>query len=120
MSQEQKAKWTDEMAAIGDELKRWEAEHPKATMREIELRVEQAMAQLGVQVMAGLAMGREANARADKVCCPKCGGPTIRRGHRPRQLKGAHDESVVLTRQYVTCPQCGHGFFPSGPDAGAD
>jgi hypothetical protein len=48
MSQLQKAKWTDEMAAIGDELERWQAEHPNATMREIEQRVEQAMAQLGV------------------------------------------------------------------------
>jgi len=120
MSQLQKAKWTDEMAAIGDELERWQAEHPNATMREIEQRVEQAMAQLGVQVMAGLAMAREANAGAEEARCPKCGGATIRRGRRLRRLKAAHDESVVLTRQYVTCRQCGHGFFPSGPDAGAD
>ena len=56
-------------------------------------------------------MAREANAREEEVRCPKCGGATIRRGCRLRRLKAAHDESVVLNRQYVTCRQCGHGFF---------
>lgn len=108
------------MAAIGEELDRWEAAHPEASMREIEQRVEQAMAQLGVQVMADLAMGRETRLRQAEVRCPKCGSPVIRRGTRPRKLKGAHDEAVVLTRGYVTCTQCGHGFFPSGSGAGVD
>jgi hypothetical protein len=114
MSKDGKGKWTGEMAAIGEELERWQAEHPNATMRDIELRVEQAMSQMGVQIMAELAMTRERRSSSEAVRCPKCGGSTIRRGRRQRQLKGAHDESVVLTRGYVTCQECGHGFFPSG------
>jgi hypothetical protein len=117
MSKDGQGKWTGEMASIGEELERWEAEHRDATMRDIELRVEQAMAQLGVQIMAELAMTRERRSSGEAVCCPRCEGPTIRRGRRQRQLKGAHDESVVLTRGYVTCQQCGHGFFPSGSGA---
>ena len=120
MSQDKRAKWASELAAIGEELDRWETAHPEATMREIELRVEQAMAQLGVQIMADIAMGRETTMRPADMRCPKCGNPTIRRGRRERQLKGAHDEAVVVTRGYVTCRECGHGFFPSGPGAGAD
>ena len=119
MSKDGKEKWIGEMEAIGEELERWETEHPDAMMRDIELRVEQAMAQLGVQIMAELAMTRERRSNGEAEHCPRCGGPTIRRGRRQRQLKGAHDESVVLTRGYVTCQECGHGFFPSGSGAGA-
>jgi hypothetical protein len=73
MSKDGQGKWIDEMAAIGEELERWEGEHPDATMREIELRVEQAMAQLGAQVMAELAVTRERRDDGEAVCCPKCG-----------------------------------------------
>lgn len=111
----------DEIKAMQAEMARWEAEHPDATMRDIELQVEQALARVGAQMMTDIVSRREERIKsAGAVRCPKCGEPVSGRGKRTRRLQGAHNEAVEIARDYVTCRTCGHGFFPSGSGAGAD
>ena len=117
MEQTYAENWQETMTDVQEWLKAWRAEHPQATMREIEVAVEREMARLGSVLMSGLAQVNEHGGRSEEGSgrvCPQCGGATIRRGRRKRELTGAYNETVKLTRSYVTCKQCGHGFFPSG------
>ena len=110
--------WETETAKLREKMKAWRDEHPKATFREIEEAMESGLAPLRAQMLGDMASASEAsegmNEKGERVVCPECGTTTQRHGTRTRKLKGKHDEEVKLTRQYVTCPACGHGFFPTG------
>ncbi len=110
--------WETAMGRVSAEMKAWRDAHPTATFREIEEALEGRLAQLRADMLKALASASEATEGRDeageRVACPQCGAPSYRHGYRTRKLKGQHDAEVELTRRYLTCPGCGHTFFPSG------
>src|SRR6266481_4912163 len=63
----------------------WRAAHPQATLAEIEQAVDE-----------------------------QCGQPLQARGRARRRWQTQGGQQVEVERTYVTCPQCGGGFFPPG------
>jgi RNase P subunit RPR2 len=46
--------------------------------------------------------------------CEQCGQPLQARGRAKRRWQTHGGQQVEVERTYVTCPQCGGGFFPPG------
>lgn len=93
----------------------WRLQHPTATLREIEQVLDERWYRVRARMLENLALQSSAatwNEAAERPSCPECGGPLIRRGRQPRQLKthGGHD--ITLTRTYGYCPNCKKGHFP--------
>ncbi len=101
--------WQTAVAAVETELRVWRACHPRATMTEIEQRLD---ARLDLARAALLAEVASDAPPEDEMRCPDCGGPLVGRGSRPRTLRTAGDAPLVLTRPYRHCPACSAGVFP--------
>src|SRR5262245_32510460 len=90
----------------------WRAQHPRATLRDIEDAVDERLADLRARLVQDVAL---ASARADpgtsgeRPRCPACGAPMRLEGTRARRLRTRHDREVDLTRAYARCPACGTG-----------
>jgi hypothetical protein len=111
--------WEGLFSEIQAELRQWRREHPKATMREIELATEQGLARLGARMVADVAAASDRARFADqppeaRPHCPDCAVPLQARGRKERHLRAHGAQDVGLERDYGGCPQCGRSFFPSG------
>ena len=98
-------------------MREWRLQHPDATLTEIEQALDERWYRVRARMLAELALSREANrwqanAVASRPTCADCGGPLIRRGRVPRQLKTHGDQRITLTRSYSYCPKCQKGLFP--------
>lgn len=106
----------DAFTTIVTGMREWHLQHPDATLREIELAMDQRYYRVRARLLHDLALHREvANWHAtttDRPTCPDCGRTLIRRGQRPRQLKTHGDHQLTLTRSYGYCPSCKKGLFP--------
>lgn len=94
----------------------WRAAHPKATLAEIEQAIDEQMNRLRARMIeqsaqASAAAGSEAN---QGLVCEQCGQPLQARGKARRKWQTQGGQQVEVERTYVTCPQCGGGFFPPG------
>ena len=111
--------WTDIFHEIQEDVADWRREHPKATMREIELESERQLARLHARVVRDVAAashmadfaGQPAEARP---ACPDCQVPLVARGKKRRTLRSHGNQPVAVERAHGTCPRCGRAFFPSG------
>ena len=92
-----------EQGRIGDvdaELRAWRREHPRATLREIEVAVGDAMARVYGQYVEELAHASPAAeaedaGRGGPPACPDCGAELQRLGYREREvLIAGHEGSV--------------------------
>lgn len=111
--------WEGLFTEIQAELRTWRREHPKATMREIELATEQVLARLGARIVADVAAASDvgyfgAHPPEERPQCPDCQVPLQPRGTKARHLRAHGEQRVALERQYGVCPRCERGFFPSG------
>jgi uncharacterized protein with PIN domain len=111
--------WLKKSQEMLSEIKHWRRAHPKATFVEIEDEVHRRLMELEAQVLQDAAQESASREWGPGVSqeaprCPKCGVPLQARGKRKRTLQGNGGQSVVLSRTYGTCPQCGQSFFPSG------
>ncbi len=111
----------DEWARLTDELwagvQAWRAQHPRATLYEIEAEIEARMGMARSRLLEAAAVagpGGEPGEAEDRPLCPACGGPMQWDGTRPRRLTTTHNRDVTLTRRHARCPQCGTGLFPPG------
>lgn len=93
----------------------WRAQHPRATLAEIEAAVETRLATLRAQLIEAAASSRAAEApAAEQPACPHCAAPLQARGERERRLQVPGGQEVRLRRPYLVCPACGAGLFPPG------
>lgn len=95
----------------------WRAAHPKATLREIELAVDEQLAKVRAELVSDLAQRSALQdisqlPDAERPWCERCREPLISRGKRRRTLKGPGNEEVSLDRSYAVCPRCDLGLFP--------
>ena len=112
---ENKAQFVGDAAAMSDELATWRTAHPQASFDELADQVRVKRQALMGELLRVLA---EQEGRGEFVAegqCPACGGVVHYKGERRRTVVHAEGQPV-LTRGYHHCDQCGHGFFPSGPD----
>jgi YgiT-type zinc finger domain-containing protein len=107
----------EESGALRERLQQWRAQHPRATLREIEDAVEAELARLRAEVVGELAT---ASPSADltkleegqRPRCERCGTALVARGRHRRRLREAGGQLVELERSYGVCPTCGEGLFP--------
>ena len=98
----------------------WRQQHPKATLREMEVELDGRLAELRAKMLEDMvAASAEADWRAgEPPRCPACGQAMVKEGTATRQLITYRGKSLKLKQQYAHCPACRAGFFPSGPGIG--
>ncbi len=108
------------LALSGDlltELRAWRAAHPRATFQQIEIEVEALLARWRARLLQDTALASAAVEWTalppdQQPACSSCAGPLEPRGLHPRTLRSHHNQPIVLTRQYASCPHCDSGVFP--------
>ena len=104
-------------AELREGMQAWRQQHPKATLDEIETELNRQVALVRAAVLAETVATSQAVQAAGEVVCPVCGTKMVREGQHTRKLKTYGGQALELVREYVRCPRCGQGFFPSGPGA---
>jgi ribosomal protein S27AE len=111
----------DEWARVTDELwsgmQAWRAQHPRATLYEIEAEVEARLGAARSRLLEAAAVaGSDVDPIGDEARprCPDCGATMQWDGMRARRLTTSHNRDVTLTRRHARCPRCGTGLFPPG------
>jgi ribosomal protein S27AE len=107
--------WQQQSQDVAKRLAEWRNAHPKATLAEIEIAVDEQMHQARARLIEEVAQSSPSQHALDqkkKTLCPQCGTPMQSRGKRQRSLQTQGGQSLTLTRQYHSCPSCGYSFFP--------
>lgn len=113
-------KWAALSEEVLSGMRDWRAQHPRATLREIETEVDSRLAGMRARLVEDVALQSRAAAWSRRAspeaapCCPECGGALQPRGRRTRRLKTHGGQEVTLPREYGVCPHCGQGHFPPG------
>ncbi len=108
--------WQEQAEEAMAAVAQWRVAHPKATLAEIEHAVDERLNRLRARLIeqsaqASAAAGSEAS---QGLVCQACGQPLQARGKARRTWQTQGGQQVEVERTYVTCPQCGGGFFPPG------
>jgi predicted RNA-binding Zn-ribbon protein involved in translation (DUF1610 family) len=95
----------------------WRAQHPRATLREIETAVDERLSALRARLLQDVAQASERAhwSQAFEGECPRCtacGTPLQPRGSHQRRLQTSGGRQITRARSYGTCPNCGAGLFP--------
>jgi len=95
----------------------WRLQHPKATLREIELELDTRLAHARARMLEDLALQSTAASWQDAAhlhtpTCPQCGTPLDERGAHSRTLLTHGGQELTLERSYGVCPSCNSGLFP--------
>lgn len=98
-------------------MREWRAQHPKATLREMERELDGRLHRMRARMLEDLALASAAADWADTPAgehptCPDCRQPLQVRGSETRTLQTQGGQELRLQRQYGTCPACGAGLFP--------
>ena len=109
--------WRELTEDITTGMREWRIQHPKATLREIEVALDEHFAALRARMLQDMALQSVASdwkeaASANRPTCRACGTPLILRGKRARQLKTSGGQQLTLERSYGLCPTCKKGLFP--------
>lgn len=112
------AGWRELSEAVLSGIADWRAAHPRATLKEIELEIDQRLDRLRARLVEDTALASgQTEWRAGQGAaprCPDCGQPLQSAGKRRRRVQTRGHQELTLTRQYGVCPACGRGFFPPG------
>jgi len=98
-------------------MREWRAQHPKATLREMETELDTRWVRVRARMLEDMALTSAAadwanTPTAEHPCCPECGQPLQLRGSDTRTLQAQGGQEICLERHYGTCPACGAGLFP--------
>lgn len=109
--------WRHLTEEITTGMREWRAQHPKATLREIETELDVRLARARARMLEDLALASTAAtwqqaARLHSPTCSLCGTPLEERGTYPRTLLTHGGQELTLQRSYGVCPSCGSGLFP--------
>src|SRR6266487_3737744 len=116
-SEPQNTNWEALSHEILSGIREWRLAHPKATLREIELMLDERLAALRARMLQDVALQSLAAdwndlASAERVVCAVCQTPLVLRGKRARQLRTSGGQNITLERSYAICPTCKKGLFP--------
>ena len=95
----------------------WRAQHPRATLREIEAAIDERLSLLRARLLQDVAQASERahwsqESKEERPCCAVCGTPLQSRGSHQRRVQTSGGREITLARSYGTCPTCGAGLFP--------
>jgi predicted RNA-binding Zn-ribbon protein involved in translation (DUF1610 family) len=106
-------RWQQKSQEASQAIAQWRQNHPKATMAEIEMAIDQQLDQVRAHIIEEVAQAEmETASEPGPKPCPQCGEPMHRRGKHARRLQTRGRQEVTLTRSYFSCPACGYSFFP--------
>ena len=114
--QELGANWRGLSEEMMEEVSAWRAEHPKATLREIEAEIDRRLSALRAKMISDTA-NASALAEwesAEGAVCPECGAKLVKKGKKKRVLLTRDGRRIELVRDYGVCVACGQGIFPPG------
>jgi hypothetical protein len=109
------ARWNDLAAEVLTGFRAWRAQHPTATLTEIEDDLDTRLHRMRARLLEDAAVrsaATEVAAMATRPACPACGTPMRADGREARRLTTTGDEVLTLTRSRARCPACGTGLFP--------
>jgi RNase P subunit RPR2 len=117
MTKPTRPQWLDLSQQAFAATQQWRTDHPTATMREIELAVDEQLAKLRAQMVEDVALSSALTALHtlpydQRPLCPHCQQPLQAQGSAKRTLTTKHEQKVTLQRSYASCPDCGQGLFP--------
>ncbi|MGI8914783.1 MAG: hypothetical protein ACR2JY_13555 [Chloroflexota bacterium] len=99
-------------AVVGEALRTWQQEHPRATLDEIVATVDTALLPVRTAYIGELAAAEEAAVMAEQRC-PECGKGMQQRGRHLREvLVPGQAPALRLERTETVCPSCGRSLFP--------
>ncbi len=99
-------------AVVGEALRAWQQEHPRATLDEIVAAVDTALLPVRSAYIGELAAAEEAAVTAEQRC-PECGKGMQQRGrHRREVLIPGQASAIKLERTQSVCSSCGRSLFP--------
>ena len=117
-AKEIRKEWEALSGKVSEGMLNWRAEHPKATLREIERELDGRLARLRAQMLEDTALMSEKReweeGAGQAPICPQCKQKLKGKTKEERQLQTEGEEIIRLEREYGVCPQCGQGFFPPG------
>jgi YgiT-type zinc finger domain-containing protein len=110
------ARWNEQGEEIFAAVAQWRAAHPHATLAEIEQAVDEQMHRLRARMIEQTAQASAAaeSEASQGLVCEQCGQGLQARGRAKRKWQTHGGQEVEVERSYVSCPQCGSGFFPPG------
>jgi len=114
--EELQREWNRSSEDVMNEVTEWRAKHPKASLREIEVEIDQRLSGLRAKMISDTA-NQSTSARweeAEGRECPECGAKLIRKGKQKRILLTRDGREIELEREYGVCSACGVGIFPPG------
>jgi len=103
----------DLVAGLGE----WREKHPSATLREIEVALDERLFELRASLLSETANQSQLaswETGSQVVLCPKCGQKLEKKGKKKRKLQTQGGREIELEREYGICPKCGEGLFPPG------
>ncbi|MGI8914755.1 MAG: hypothetical protein ACR2JY_13410 [Chloroflexota bacterium] len=99
-------------AVVGEALRVWQHEHPRATLDEIVAAVDTALLPVRTAYIGDLAAAEEAAVTAEQRC-PECGKGMQQRGRHLREvLIPGQASAIKLDRTETVCFSCGRSLFP--------
>jgi len=112
-------RWHELAEEVMSGMKEWRLQHPKATLREMEVALDERLGQMRARMLADLALASaaadiQAAQEEERPLCPQCGRALEARGQQKRVLTTQHNQPLELERSYGVCPTCQAGFFPPG------
>jgi hypothetical protein len=98
-------------------IEAWRRQHPRATLQEIEVAVDERLAELRARMFQDVALASQAaevhqERGRERPQCPQCRTPVESRGPRERQVTTHQGKTVRLRRRDVHGPTCQVGLFP--------
>ena len=99
-------------AVVGEALRAWQQEHPRATLDAIVAAVDTALLPVRIAYIGDLTAAEEAVATAEQRC-PECGQAMQQRGRHWREvLVPGQTPALTLDRTELVCSSCGRSLFP--------
>ena len=112
---EEKSKQANQIQELEGKIKQWRRANPKATLTEIELKIDEELSKLRQLLVEETAQDLAATAgKNNRVRCPQCGRPLMKNGKKRRTLCTKGGEKIKLDREQLRCHQCGMTLFPPG------
>lgn len=116
MKQDFDERWEELAAEVFTGMKEWRLQHPRATLREMELTLDEKLGKMRARLLEDIALASAARELREedgtRQQCPQCQASLRLRGQQTRRLQTQQRQELELTRSYGTCPRCGAGFFP--------
>ena len=113
------ARWRERSEGVITGMAEWRAQHPRATLPEIEAALDERLAHVRARMLQDTALASAATdvsrlPAEERPRCPECGHTLEARGPEERTVRTTYERAVTLRRRYAPCPACGAGLCAPG------